>query len=269
MAEHERDGIREARYWPHLRRHQFEDILLQRPVVVVPVGSIEQHGPHCPVDVDLANAREIALEASRRATDFPLVVSQEVPFGFTHYNEGFAGTITLQLETFIAMMSDIARGIHGNGFERIVFLNGHGGNHHPLRSISVKLAEDDVFTLAFSHWELVRDELMVWGERDTGIGHAGEWETSLQLHLREHLVDRSREVAETWNPSVDERFRAFAVFPERRRETPYGVMGDPTVASAEKGQRYVDAAADRLVELARAYREQPVRRYRHAETDRP
>lgn len=252
-------------YWPHLRRDEFEALRPQRPIVVVPVGSIEQHGPHCPADVDLANVREIAFAASRRAIDFPLVVGQEVPFGFTHYNEGFVGTITLRLTTFLAMMRDIGLGIHRNGFERIIFLNGHGGNHHPLRSLSIELAEHDVFSLAFSHWELLRDELVEWGQRDTGIGHAGEWETSLMLYLRPHLVDRRREVAETWVPSVDDRFKGFAVFPERRRETPFGVMGDPTVASAEKGRRYVDAAANRLVELARAFREQPVRHYRHAE----
>lgn len=231
--------------------------------MVVPVGSIEQHGPHCPVDVDLSIPLEIALEASRRAQDFPLVVAQEIPFGFTHYNQGFPGTITLQLETFVAMVSDIGLAIHRNGFERIVFLNGHGGNHHPLKAIAAKLAEHDLFSLAFSHWDLVAEEMSRWGEREGRIGHAGEWEPSLQLHLRPDLVDRTRQVAETWEPSVGEGFATFAVFPERQRETAQGVMGDPTVASAEKGARYLDLAADRLVQLARAYRSQPVRHYRH------
>lgn len=250
-------------YWPHLRRFEFEGLLRQEPVVVVPVGSIEQHGPHCPVDVDLHAPLAIALEASRRADDVPIVVAQEIPFGFTHYNQGFPGTITLGLETFIAVVSDVVLGIHRNGFERIVLLNGHGGNHHPLKAIAVKLAEQGAFSLAFSHWDLVGDLIRTESERDSSIGHAGEWETSIHLHLRPHLVDRSRQVAETWVPSVDPAFASFATFPERQRETPQGVMGDPTVASAEKGRRYVDAAAARLVELCRAYRRQEVRRYRH------
>ena len=252
-------------YWPNLRRDQFQSVLTDDPVVVVPVGSIEQHGPHCPVDVDLSGPLQIALEASRRAVDFPLVVAQEIPFGFTHYNQGFSGTITLQLETFIALVSDVGLGIHRNGFERLIFLNGHGGNHNPLKAIATKLAEHDLFSLAFSHWDLVSEEMRLWGDKEHGIGHAGEWETSIQLHLRPHLVDRSKQVTERWTPSVDPRFAGFAVFPERRRETPYGVMGDPTVASAEKGERYVDAAAGHLVDLARAYRQQPVRHYRHRE----
>ena len=250
-------------YWPNMRREQFVQALDERPVVVLPVGSIEQHGPHCPVDVDLSIPLHIAREASK-AADFPLIVAPEVPFGFTHYNQGFVGTVTLQLETFVAMISDICLGIHHNGFERLVILNGHGGNQYPLRSIAIKLAEHDLFALAFSHWELVAEEMKAWGDKDSRIGHGGEWETSLQLHLRPQLVDRSKQVAEDWTPSVAPQFAHFAVFPERQRETPYGVMGDPTVASAEKGERYVRLATERLVELARAYREQPVRQYQHA-----
>lgn len=253
-------------YWPNLRRAELEALRDREAVIVVPVGSIEQHGPHCPVDVDLSIPLHIALKASAAARDLPLVVAQEIPFGFTHYNQGFIGTLSLRLETFVAMIGDIARSLKQDGFERIVFLNGHGGNHHPLRSIAIQLAEDDIYALAISHWDLVGEELRQWSERDTGIGHGGEWETSLQLHLRPHLVDRSLQVAEQWVPSVDERFRHFAVFAERRRETPFGVMGDPTVASAEKGARYVDLAVERLVELATAYRQQAVRRYRHRET---
>jgi len=256
----------EALYWPHLRRAELESLRDREAVVVVPVGSIEQHGPHCPVDVDLSIPLQIALRASAVAGGLPLVVAQEIPFGFTHYNQGFVGTLSLRLETFIALVGDVARSLNQDGFERIIFLNGHGGNHHPLRSIAIQLAEDDIYALAVSHWDLVGEELRQWSERDTGIGHGGEWETSLQLHLRPHLVDRSLQVAEQWVPSVDERFRHFAVFAERRRETPFGVMGDPTVASAAKGERYVDLAVERLVELATAYRRQAVRRYRHRET---
>lgn len=255
--------------WNEMRRDQFEEARTKDPVVVLPIGSIEQHGPHCPVDVDLSIPTHIATEASRHATDFPLIVAPPLPFGFTHYNQGFPGTITLQLETFIAVVSDVCLSIHRNGFRRLVLLNGHGGNHHPIRAIAVKIAEWNAFSLAISHWDLVSQEMGAWGDREAGIGHAGEWETSLQLYLRPHLVDRSKQVAERWTPSVDDAFASFARFPERRRETPHGVMGDPTVASAEKGERYVTLAVERLIEMARAYHEQAVREYRHAEPAEP
>ena len=251
--------------WSEMRRDQFQAAVQRDPVVVLPIGSIEQHGPHCPVDVDVSIPVHIAIEAARRVSDFPLIVAPTQPFGFTHYNQGFPGTITLELETFIAVVSEVCLSIHRNGFRRLVLLNGHGGNHHPIRAIAAKIAEHNAFSLAISHWDLVAEEMAAWGEADDRIGHAGEWETSLQLYLRPHLVDRSKQVAENWTQSVDGAFAHVARFPERRRETPHGVMGDPTVASAEKGERYVELAVQRLIELARAYHRQPVREYRHAE----
>lgn len=245
-----------------MRREALEQAREREAVVVVPVGSIEQHGPHCPVDVDLSIPLAIAREAARRS-GAGIVVGQPVPFGFTHYNRGFIGTVTLRLETFLALVQDVARSIHGNGFERIVLLNGHGGNHNPLKSAAAALAEHDVYVLALSHWDLVADELAEWGEADSTIGHAGEWETSYQLHLRPELVDADRVVSESWEPSVGTEFERMVRFPERQRETPQGVMGDATVATAEKGGRIFDLAAERLVALASAYRSQPVRRYRH------
>lgn len=253
---------KKALYWPNMRRAQFEEALKRRPVVVVPVGSIEQHGPHCPVDVDVSIPLQIALRASEAVRDFPLVVAQEVPLGFTHYNEGFVGTITLGLHTFLSVIRDVGLGIHGNGFQRIIFLNGHGGNQHPMRAAVVDLARSNVFALAINHWELI-DDLANWGERDQSIGHGGEWETSLQLYLRPALVDRASEVAETWAArSVAPEFAQFK-FPERQRETPHGVMGDPTVASAAKGERYMRHATETLVRMARAYHDQDIRDYLH------
>ncbi|MEX2540921.1 MAG: creatininase family protein [Trueperaceae bacterium] len=254
--------IRNRHYWPEMRRQDLEEARDRESVVVVPVGSIEQHGPHCPVDVDLSIPTAIAQESALRA-EGAIVVGQPIPFGFTHYNRGFVGTITLQLDTFLALVRDVARSVHDNGFERIVLLNGHGGNHNPLKSAAAALAEHDIYVLALSHWDLVANELRDLGAADTSIGHAGEWETSYQLHLRPELVDFEKAVSEEWESSVGAAFEAMVRFPERQRETPHGVMGNAMVASAEKGSQIFDKAVERLVELTAAYRAQPVRRYRH------
>lgn len=248
--------------WAQMRREQFQEALARGAVVILPVGSIEQHGPHCPVDVDVSIPVHLATEASKLIDDFPVVVAPPVTFGFTHYNQGHPGTITLELETFIALVSQVTLGIYRNGFERVVLLNGHGGNHHPLKAIAVKVAEHGLIPLALSHWDLVDEGLEWWQANDPDIGHAGEWETSLQLYLRPELVDESAIVADDWLPSVSERFARTVQFPERLRETSTGVMGDATIATAEKGRRYVEYAASRLVELVRAFHAQPPRRYR-------
>ncbi|MEA2582075.1 MAG: creatinine amidohydrolase [Thermomicrobiales bacterium] len=249
-------------HWQELWRHELHAARLRNPVVIVPVGSVEQHGPHCPMDVDISHTQALAVATAQAIDDFPVIVAPPIWCGLTHYNMGEIGTISLSVETFIALVSDICRSIWANGFLRLVLLNGHGGNRDILRVVSIKLAEEDIWVLPITHWEMVQGVMKDAGERDHFIGHGGEWETSLQLYLRPDLIDPSRIVADPERPGFTDDVLAFTGFPERRRERAHGVHGDPTVASAEKGERFFKAATERLVEVCRQYHEQPVRRYR-------
>ena len=83
------NGTNKKIFWQELWRHEFEDALIRDPVVIVPVGSIEQHGPHCPMDVDIAGPFYMAVETARRVNDFPVIVAPPIWSGFTHYNMGF------------------------------------------------------------------------------------------------------------------------------------------------------------------------------------
>jgi creatinine amidohydrolase len=250
-------------HWGEMLRHELLDALERRPVVIVPVGSIEQHGPHCAVDLDLSGPFHLAVRAAEAIDDFPVIVAPPVAFGFTHYNMGEVGTITLALETFVVVLCDVSRSIWRNGFRRIVLLNGHGGNEQPAWAAAVKLAEEDVWPLALTYWHMADPELAAWSEADAGsIGHAGEWETSLQLYLRPHLVDMARAVRDEPRTKFGHEVARFARFPERRREMKHGVIGDPTVASTEKGERLFGVLLERLVALCREYSAEEPPRYR-------
>ena len=157
------DGDRKKIHWQELWRHELEGMLPHRPVVLVPVGSIEQHGPHCPLDVDIAGPFLAAVSVATAVDDFPVVVAPPIWSGFSHYNMGHVGTLSVRLETFLALVGDICRGLKANGFERMILINGHGGNAAPLQTLSVALAEEDVWALAFSYWEVIEDELRAWG----------------------------------------------------------------------------------------------------------
>ena len=190
--------------WQEMLRHELLEALEQRPVVIVPVGSVEQHGPHCPMDVDISIPYHLAIRAADAIDDFPVIVAPPVSYGFTHYNMGEVGTITIRVELFIELLCDISRSLWANGFRRIILLNGHGGNQAPTWVASVKLAEEDVWALALTYWTMAPDELREWGEEDDqgSIGHGGEWETSLQLYLRGELVDMDRAVRDEWRHEV-------------------------------------------------------------------
>jgi creatinine amidohydrolase len=249
--------------WQEMLRHELLSALEQRPVVIVPVGSVEQHGPHCPMDVDISIPYHLAIRAADAISEFPVIVAPPQMLGFTHYNMGEVGTITLGLETFIAVLCDISRSIWANGFHRIILLNGHGGNEQPTWSASVKLAEEDVWALAITYWHMADPELLAWSDADKGsIGHGGEWETSLQMHLRSHLVDPDRRVKDEDRRPFSPEIKRFASFPERRREMAHGVMGDPFVASAEKGERLANVLVERLVQLCREYHDSEPPKYR-------
>jgi len=248
--------------WQEMLRHELLDAMERRAVVIVPVGSVEQHGPHCPPDVDISIPYHLAVETASRLDDVPVLVAPPVTYGFTHYNMGEIGTITLGLETFIAVLCDVTRSIWANGFNRIVLLNGHGGNEQPTWAAAVKLAEEDVWPVALTYWHMADDELAAWGESDADIGHGGEWETSLQLALRPELVDMSLAVRDEWRLKFSPEVGRFARFPERRREMEHGVMGDPLVASAEKGERLFSLLVERLSALCREYHAVEPPRYR-------
>lgn len=258
------DGTNKKILWQELWRHEFVDALEADPVVVVPIGSVEQHGPHCPMDVDISAPFYMAAEAARRIDDFPVIVAPPVWSGFTHYNMGFPGTINLRLETFQNLLADICRSIHANGFRRQVVVNGHGGNTASSRAVCWQLAEEDIFTVNFNWWDMVESELHEWSDTDEGVGHGGEWETSVQLHLRPQLISAEHAQADEHLSQPFSEDLSFAMFAERRRDTAAGtgIMGDATAASAEKGERIFDLACSRLEALVREYHEQPVRRYR-------
>lgn len=238
--------------WQEMLRHELLAAAMRGAVVIVPVGSVEQHGPHLPLDVDISVPYHLAIRAAVACADLPVLVAPPVTFGVAHYKMGEPGTISLRPETFLALLCDVARSIWRNGFRRIILLNGHGGNIHPVGAAALKLSEGDIWTLLLTYWQMIPDELAAWSDTDAGsIGHAGEWETSLQLALRPELTDMSRAV----DDMCDTRFRpevaAFARYPERRRVTATGVIGAATAGSSHKGERLLAVLDDRLEVLCR------------------
>jgi creatinine amidohydrolase len=217
------------------------------------------------MDVDIVGPFAIAVAAAQRVDAFPLLVAPPVWSGFTHYNMGFPGTISLRLETYQQLLADVLRSIHANGFPRIIVINGHGGNVAPNAAVTTQVGEDDVFPITFSWWQAAAQEMADLSDADEGrVGHGGEWETSLQLHLRPYLIDRSKMVDDVFPKPFSAELRPFAQYAERRRDTVKvtGIMGNPLVASAEKGRQVFEAAVRRLVMLATEMHDLPVRHYK-------
>ena len=262
-------NIKKKIFWQELWRHEFEEAAKQGAVVIIPTGSVEQHGPHSPMDVDVVGPLHIAIRAALETKEFPVIVTPPIWSGFAHYNMGFAGTLSLSMETYRNLLKDICRSVYANGFPRILVLNGHGGNYAPNATVKHELSQENIFILSLSWWELVKKEMSELATADgSDVGHGGEWETSVQLFLRPQLIAKDKMMADKdltnpFSDSVQEFMSGWGAFAERRRDTANhtGTMGDPLAATPEKGKAVVEAATKKLSLLLREYHSLPVRKY--------
>ncbi|MBJ7604500.1 MAG: creatininase family protein [Candidatus Dormibacteraeota bacterium] len=240
-----------ALIWTSLRRSQLAELRDQRAVVLIPLGAVEQHGPHLPVGTDIVNAWHIANRVSAAATNPPVVVAPPVAWGISHYHAVFAGTISLRVETLSDLLLDLCNSIAAGGFARIVILNGHGGNQALIDTVALRASSTGVHVLPITYWNIVPAEMAAIAETDEGhIGHAGEMETSLQLHLNHDLVDRQALEGPLGRPIAEVGLLPGVYqVPRVLEEAPDGVYGLVHMASAEKGQRLVDAVVRRLGEV--------------------
>ena len=204
-----------------------------RRVLLVPVGSCEQHGPHLPLDTDSRIAGTVAAHVA--ATDDGVVVAPALAYGASGEHQGFAGTLSIGTEALTTVLVELGRSAFpedgGSSFSVLVFVNGHGGNHLGVRrAVEVLAAEQR----PVSSWAPAVDG---------GDAHAGRTETSLLLAIEASAVRDERPVGAT-EPLAD-------LLPALRRGelaqvSPTGVLGDATGASADEGRRILAALVEDL-----------------------
>ena len=223
-------------------------------MVIVPVGSLEQHGPHMPVEVDSQLGEQVANRTARLvdARGHKVVVLPMLWTGISEHHMSFGGTITLDLPTFSAVIEGICRSLVRHGFRRIVLLNAHGGNDNALRSLTDELTPKlGVPIIQFTYWDASADAIAAILEQQPQVQHACEAETSMMLAVRPDLVAGERIPLPNRTPHAHEivgpgvyRWRTLGAM------SASGVVGHPEAASADKGNRLFDgitrALADKL-----------------------
>jgi creatinine amidohydrolase len=239
--------------WGNLRAPELRTLGARDAIAVVPIGSIEQHGPHLPVQVDALLASEVARRAARRvAATKPIVVTPTVWSGLAEHHMSLGATITLDFETFAAILRCICRSLVRHGFRRIVLLNGHGGNITALNVITGELAREfDAPITTATYWTLsgTQKPFEAILDKQKTVRHACEAETSMLLALRHDLVDKK--AMKTVKAPMDGLTAEGGVYRYRPIEhwTKSGVIGAPAAATAEKGERLLNAAAKALAEV--------------------
>jgi creatinine amidohydrolase len=226
-------------------------------IVLVPVGSTEQHGPHLPVMVDYRLATEVARRGAEKLdrTGHPVLVTPTVWTGFAEHHMELGGTITLDYAVFYGLIRGIVRSLARDGFRRICIVNGHGGNIAPLVvAVSELTVELKIPLVYFSYWELAEAATKATLEYQDKILHACEGETSMMMAIEPDLIDRTR-LHEAKGPDQDRPeiealvgknvFRWQTLNARSRR----GVIGNGAAGTPEKGERLLEAMSDRIAEV--------------------
>jgi creatinine amidohydrolase len=219
-------------------------------LAVLPIGSLEQHGPHLPVITDTASASAAAVRAARLvAAEIPVLVLPGLWTGMSEHHLPFGGTISLNFDELRGVIRGIVRSLRAIGFGRLLIVNGHGGNIEPLAVAAREMAHEfGLPVIACTPWFLTRAKVAEIADTAETPAHACEGETSVMLAVAPDLVRTERfEDAVRQRPEPVARYEGFSRFWSFSERAPVtGVRGDPRTATAAKGERFLDIQAEAL-----------------------
>jgi len=220
---------------------------MQNKVVIFPIGSVEEHGEHLPLGTDSVQPEYVALEVARQTG---CLVAPPFRYGIVNAARNFSGSLTIQFNTLFNVTKDILSELARNGFNRIIVLSGHAGSSH---MVALRLAAQEVIYQNGEENGKQHTRIMVLSDYDFAEelaneladprdGHAGTIETSRVMAIRPDLI-KSKGI-----PSNYEMPR-FEVVRHPEQYFPSGVLGDPTAATKEKGQKINTHVIEQLVKL--------------------
>jgi creatinine amidohydrolase len=205
-----------------------------RPLVLVPTGATEQHGPHLPLDTDAVIAEAVVGQVARLLIDRPVVVAPVLAYGASGEHQMFPGTCSIGTDVLRHLVVELVRSFT-TWSGRVVLVNGHGGNATALAAAVGQLRAEG--------------HDVAWAACTTGAGdaHAGRTETSLMLHIRPSAVRLDR--AEAGNTTPVRELMSALVAHGVRAVSANGVLGDPRGASAAEGERCLTAMVAEIAVL--------------------
>jgi creatinine amidohydrolase len=242
-------------YWCKFKSYQLKEIIDDNTVVVLSVGSCEQHGFHLPLETDTTLVYRIAEEAALKA-EKKIFILPPIWTGYSPHHMDFSGSITLRRETLYCLIFDICTSLMHHGIKHILLLNGHGGNEGILRTVV------DDFGSKYSTYPILVTYFTFFSKQikerqrsaEGGMGHAGELETSLQLFLSPDFVDTDRLEGEIikgnkyFKPGMFINNKIYQYKPFSSY-SPIGVIGEPQAALKETGKELFKIMVEGLAKL--------------------
>jgi creatinine amidohydrolase len=240
--------------WEELTSPEIGALDRDRTVVILPLGSVEQHGNHMPLGTDTILSQTVSLAAAGALKD--VIVLPPPWYGFSAHHMRFPGSITLSAQTLIAVASDVVAAVVKHGFRRILIVNGHGGNGGIIDVLASMLGHRHygrARIAALTYFTLAREEIAALRQSAPGgMGHACEFETAMMQAVRPELVHMDR--ATTIYPDPGSSYlttdllggSAIRVYHDFADLSPTGVLGDPSLATPEAGRQFLAATVGAL-----------------------
>lgn len=238
--------------WGELTWPEAEQRLTEVDVALLPVGAIEQHGPHLPLDTDAFDAEYLARKVAEQCSDPKPLVLPLIPYGVSYHHEDFCGTLSLSNETLSKLIYDIGMSAARNGITKLVIVNGHGGNGPTLQFAAQMINRDAHIFTCVDSGETSDADIAHLAETPNDV-HAGEVETSTAVAVRPNLVKLQK--ARKYVPHFSNRYLNFSSkrsvewYARTAKISPTGVLGDPLKANREKGERIWAVMIQNLVEF--------------------
>jgi creatinine amidohydrolase len=227
-------------------------------VVIAPIAACEQHSRHLPTITDTLLVTAVAEGVEQRLPNQVVLLPTQWQGASAHHLR-FGATLSAEVDTHITMLCDLLTPLLEDGYQRVMLLNGHGGNidtlHVALRRLQPRYQHR--ILAGASYWEIAENELAVLAEGGRkSMGHACEFETSMVLALRPDLV-RREEIRD--DPSGDDpALSGLYLAEDMYQRTDHGAVGFPEKATAEKGRLFLTTAIDRTAEVVQALLRKPL-----------
>ncbi len=237
---------------------ELQKVSRSQTVVLAPIAACEQHSRHLAVFTDTVLVTGVAEGVEKKLPQQVLLLPT-LWMGASHHHLRYGGTLSAGVDIHIDMLCELATPLLEDGYQRLLILNGHGGNIDTMQTALRRLQprfRERVLSAA-SYWDLASRELagLAEGARKS-MGHACEFETSMMLALRPDLVRRDQIADDP--PKDDGTLRGLFLADDMYQKTDHGAVGYPQLASAEKGQRFLQAAIDRTAEVVQRLLQRPL-----------
>jgi creatinine amidohydrolase/Fe(II)-dependent formamide hydrolase-like protein len=233
--------------WPEAQK-RFKEV----DIALLPVGSIEQHGPHLPLDTDAFDAQYLAQKVAEGCSAPKPLVLPLIPYGVSYHHEDFSGTLGISPKTLSDLVYDIGMGAARHGITKLMIINGHGGNIPALQFAAQMINRDAHIFTCVETGETSEKDIIALSETPNDV-HAGEVETSTALANRPHLVQSDK--LRKYIPRFSSRYLNFSSkrsvewYARVAKISSTGVLGDPTKATRQKGKKIWQAMIKHLVEF--------------------